>query len=48
MFDAIRQLRAVQIVATFYQVQYVHMKRDFLGCSFMFVANFRRYVSAKN
>jgi len=39
-------LGAVKIVARFYMVQCEHIKRDVVG--YIFVANFLRYVSAKN
>jgi len=48
MLDVIGLLYVIQIVAKFYKVQYVHIKRDVVSCLFVFVSNFLGYVSAKN
>ena len=38
----------VEIVASFYKVQYEHTKRDAAVCVHVSVSTFFRYVSAKN
>jgi len=48
VFDAVRLLYTVEIIARFYTVQYELMKRDVVACTFVFVPNFLEYVSAKN
>jgi len=40
MFHVIGLLYTIQIVAKFYKVQYVHMKRDAVSCPNAFVAIF--------
>jgi len=48
VFDAVRLLYTIEIVARFYTVQYEHTKRDVVLCALVFVPNFLEYVSAKN
>jgi len=46
--DAVGLPHDEKIVARFYKVQYEHMKRDVVGCAFVFVSNFLGYTCAKN